>query len=229
MSSRLKPLVRSTALRDQVYERLRESIRAGRIRPGERLQEIALAAALGVSRTPVREALALLARDGLATAQGRGFVVSGLSADDIDDIFELRRLLEPAAARDAAGAVTPTGVAALRAAVAASHAAHDAGDVDGFMAANAEFRAAWLALVPNQRLVRAVRLYDDHVESLRVLTLSAPRVRLVALAGLAELTDAIAAGDGERAASAMSAHLAKAEAALREAAVRAEAAGQEAS
>ncbi len=215
MSGHLKPLVRASALRDQVYARLRESIRGGRIRPGEKLQEIALAEALGVSRTPVREALALLAAHGLAAPSGRGYVVAGLAPQDIDEIYELRRLLEPAAVHDAAAAATDTGIAALRAALRKSEAAHAAGDVEKFMAANAEFRAAWLGLVPNQRLVRAVRLYDDHVESLRVLTLADPRTRVVALGGLAEIVDACAARDGAAAAAAMSAHLDKAEAALR--------------
>ena len=215
MASNLKPLVRASALRDQVYGRLRGSIRTGRIRPGERLQEIALADALGVSRTPVREALALLANDGLAVAQGRGYIVAGLAPRDIDDIFELRRLLEPAAVRDAATAATDAGVAALRAALKKGEAAHAAGDVPRFMAANAEFRDAWLALVPNQRLVRAVRLYDDHVESLRHLTLSDPRTRLVALGGLTKLADACAARDGGAAEAAMAMHLDKAEASLR--------------
>ncbi len=223
MRNNLKPLIRSTALRDQVYERMRESIRGGRIRAGERLQEITLAEALGVSRTPVREALAMLASDGLAEQVGRGFVVAGLSPQDIDEIFELRRLLEPTAVRAAAlalkkGTADASGLEAVQAAVKKSRRAHEAGDVEGFMAANAEFRAAWLALVPNTRLVRAVRLYDDHVESLRVMTLSEARVRTIALDGLAELATALAAKDGAKAAAAMATHLDKAEAALRQAA-----------
>ena len=222
MSKNIRPLVKASALREQVYERLRESIRSGRIRAGERLQEIALAEALGVSRTPVREALALVARDGLAEPQGRGFVVTGLSPGDIDDISALRRLLEPAAVREAASAAADAGIAALRRAVDRSRTAHDAGDVGAFMAANAEFRGAWLAMVPNQRLVRAVRLYDDHVESLRVLTLSKGRTRNIALTGLVALTDAFAARDGAKAEAAMVVHLGRAEAALRAAAAEAQ-------
>jgi DNA-binding GntR family transcriptional regulator len=218
MRPEIKPLVKASALRDQVYERMRESIRTGRVRPGDRLQEIALAEALGVSRTPVREALALLARDGLAEPQGRGFVVTGLSAKDIDDIFALRRLLEPAAVRDAANAATDGGVAVVRIAVEHSRAAHEANDVPAFMRANAEFRAAWLAMVPNQRLVRAVRLYDDHVESLRHMTLSDAPTRSIALAGLVAMLDAFAARDGVKAEAAMMVHLGRAEAALRTAA-----------
>jgi DNA-binding GntR family transcriptional regulator len=201
---------------------MRESIRTGRVRPGDRLQEIALAEALGVSRTPVREALALLAREGLAEPQGRGFVVTGLSPKDIDEIFELRRLLEPPAVRDAAAAATDAGLAVVNAAVDDSRAAHEAGDVEAFMRANAEFRAAWLAMVPNQRLVRAVRLYDDHVESLRVMTLSDGRTRNVALTGLVSLLEAFTARDGVRAEAAMMVHLGRAEAALRAAASHAQ-------
>jgi DNA-binding GntR family transcriptional regulator len=222
MRASLKPLVRSISLRDQVYERMRESIRAGRIRPGDRLQEISLAEALGVSRTPVREALALLAKDGLARLDGRGFVVTALTPKDIDDIFELRRLLEPAAIRDATKAMDVEGAAVLRAALKKSRKAHAAGVVDAFIAANAEFRAAWLALVPNPRLVRAVGLYDDHTDSLRTMTLGTARVRAIVLAGIAAIVEAMAAGDAAKAAAAMLAHLGEAEAALRAAAMRQE-------
>lgn len=219
MRDKLQPLPRTTALRDQVYASLRESIRAGRIRPNDRLQEINLAEALGVSRTPVREALTLLEKDGLAELSGRGYVVSALAPEDIDDIFELRRLLEPVAIRAAAKAAEAGDIAALRVAVRKSRAAHAAEDVDGFMTANAEFRAAWLAMVPNIRLVRAVRLYDDHVDSLRYLTLSEGRVRAVVIAGITALADAIQAHDGAKAAASMLAHLEQAEEALRKAAV----------
>jgi len=197
---------------------MRQSIRGGRVRAGDRLQEIALAKVLGVSRTPVREALALLARDGLAVPNGRGYVVTGVSPKDIDDIFELRRLLEPAAMRDAVNAATDAGVAAMQTAIKKSRKAHDADDVNGFMAGNADFRAAWLAMVPNQRLVRAIRLYDDHVESLRVMTLSEARTRHIAIAGLEAMAEAFVARDPVKAEAAMTVHLSRAEAALRAAA-----------
>jgi len=221
MPRQIRPLVRASALRDQVYERMRQSIRGGRVRAGDRLQEIALAKTLGVSRTPVREALALLARDGLAVPNGRGYVVTSISPKDIDDIFELRRLLEPAAMRDAVNAATDGGVAAMQMAIKKSRKAHDAGDMNGFMAANADFRAAWLAMVPNQRLVRAIRLYDDHVESLRVMTLSEGRTRLIAIAGLEAMVEAFATRDPVKAEAAMTVHLSRAEAALRAAATQA--------
>jgi DNA-binding GntR family transcriptional regulator len=215
MRSGIKPVIRSTALRDQVYARLRELIRAGQLRPGDRLQEISLATALGVSRTPVREALALLANEGLAEADGRGFVIPSLTPQDIDHIFELRQLLEPAAIRAAAKAADAAGLAALKAALKRSRKAHAAGDVDSFIAANAEFHGAWLALVPNPRLVRAVRLYDEHTNSIRRLTLGNGRVRSIVLAGLSLIADAVTRRDGAKAAAALAAHLGESEKALR--------------
>ena len=97
MVSMLKPVERPRALGDQVYQTLRANVRNGKILPGQALQEVQLAAQLGVSRTPVREALTRLASDGLVTADGRSFVVPELSLADVDYIYEVRFLIEPAA------------------------------------------------------------------------------------------------------------------------------------
>ena len=80
--------------------RIREMILRGDLRPGERLAEIGLAERLGVSRTPIRQALPALAREGLLAAAGRrGYVVRSFSPDDVLDAIETRGLLEGLAAR----------------------------------------------------------------------------------------------------------------------------------
>lgn len=90
-------------LTDWVYEELKAAILDLRLRPGEPLREAAIAERLGTSKTPVREALAWLERDGLVeTEVFKGAVVSGYSRRDLMEIYELRELLEVAAARDAA-------------------------------------------------------------------------------------------------------------------------------
>jgi DNA-binding GntR family transcriptional regulator len=91
----LKTLERPSLLGDRVYVTLREHLCSGWVPSGQPLQEAALAAQLGVSRTPVREALARLASEGLLGSDGRSFIVPSLSEADIDDIYELRLLLEP--------------------------------------------------------------------------------------------------------------------------------------
>ncbi|MCZ7565402.1 MAG: GntR family transcriptional regulator [Burkholderiales bacterium] len=215
MERALKPLERPVALADRVYETLREQLRTGRIGPSRRLQEVMLATQLGVSRTPVREALARLASEGLVEADGRSFAVPGLTPDDVDDIYAVRGLLEPEAMRHAARcAADPAARAPLDDALTEAEAAHAAGDADRFIAANGRFREAWIALVANRRLVRAIGLYADHVRYLRALTLADAAVRAGALAGMREIAQALRAGDTESAARAMHQQLERAKRAL---------------
>jgi DNA-binding GntR family transcriptional regulator len=141
-----------------------------------------------------------------------------VSSDDVEDIYELRDLLEPAAIRQAAStARNPKAHAPLAAAVRECASADRAGDADAFMAGNARFRSVWLAMVRNRQLVRAIERYASHVQHLRRITLSDPRVRAVALAGMKRISAALAAGDGEGASGAMRDQLAAARQALREA------------
>ena len=97
MAPMLKPVDRPEGLGDQVYRTLRDYLGGHVIVPGQRLQEAPLAIQLGVSRTPVREALARLESEGLISADGRSFTVPVLSDADVDEIYELRGMLEPAA------------------------------------------------------------------------------------------------------------------------------------
>ncbi|HXX83188.1 MAG TPA: GntR family transcriptional regulator [Casimicrobiaceae bacterium] len=208
MMAELKALPRLEPLGDRVYATLRDYLRAGRIPHGQPLQEVTLAAQLGVSRTPVREALTRLASEGLVVADGRSFTVPTLSEGDIEDIYALRFLLEPEALRSIAeGKPDRRVLAPLREALDGMVSAHEADDGKAFMDANYRYRDAWTALVPNRRLVRAIQLYADHVRYLRAFTLDEPSVRALVLKGLKRLTTALAAGDGEAAAGAMRAHL----------------------
>lgn len=211
MVSALKPLKRPLALSDQVYQTLRAHLREGTIAAGQPLQEVQLAERLGVSRTPVREALTRLASEGLLAADGRSFVVPALSLQDVDDIYELRFLLEPAALRRVAELTTDPAVRApIEAALADAEAAYKAKDADAFREANIRFRNAWKDLVPNRRMVKAIEQYADHMMRIRALTLGDQRVRTIVIKGLRRITAALAAGDGEAAARAMRDHLAEA-------------------
>ncbi|WP_250446325.1 GntR family transcriptional regulator, partial [Actinotalea sp. C106] len=87
---------------DRVYQALRAEIVAWDLAPGTELSEVEQAGRHGVSRTPLREALARLVADGLATSRGRTLVVSGLDAADVRHLVELREALETQAARLAA-------------------------------------------------------------------------------------------------------------------------------
>ena len=211
MVTSIKPLQRPLALGDQVYQTLRGHLRDGTIVSGQPLQEVQLAEKLGVSRTPVREALTRLASEGLLASDGRSFVVPSLSLEDVDDIYEVRFLLEPAAMRRVAE-LTPA--AAVRApideALAAASAAYKSNDADAFRESNIRFRNAWIALVPNRRLVRAIEQYADHMMRIRALTLGDQKVRTIVIKGLKRIAEALAAGNGDAAAAAMRDHLGEA-------------------
>ena len=83
---------------DRAYRTLRTEILDGVLEPGTVLQEVEQSVRLGVSRTPVREALRQLAADGLVEANGRGTIVTAVSSDDIVSLYELREALEAKAA-----------------------------------------------------------------------------------------------------------------------------------
>ncbi|MBK8762019.1 MAG: GntR family transcriptional regulator [Sulfuritalea sp.] len=208
MNTSIKPLERPAGLADRVYYELRDNIGSHQIRPGERLQEVSLAAQLGVSRTPVREALARLESEGMIVVEGRGFVVPELTDADIEEIYQLRFLLEPAAARIAVAEVSsPTDLASMSSAVDDSVAAEKNGDFRAFLEANSRFHNAWRALVPNRRMSKLLDQYVGHVRFLRVLTLGDPGARKAALAGMKAIHAAFRKRDAEAAATAMHKHL----------------------
>ncbi|GJQ53716.1 MAG: transcriptional regulator [Candidatus Desulfobacillus denitrificans] len=211
MVTSIKPLQRPLALGDQVYQTLRGHLRDGTIVSGQPLQEVQLAEKLGVSRTPVREALTRLASEGLLASDGRSFIVPALTLKDVEDIYEVRFLLEPAAVRRVAELTTDATVRApLDEALAAAMAAYKAEDADAFREANIRFRNAWKDLVPNRRLVKAIEQYADHMMRIRALTLGDAKVRNIVLKGLKRIGEALVAGDGNAAAAAMHDHLVEA-------------------
>jgi len=219
MNAKLEALERQESLGERVYATLRENLRTGRISRGVPLQEAILAAQLGVSRTPVREALARLASEGLVISDGRNFSGPDLAPADIEEIYALRLLLEPEALRLVAIGLRDHGqLAPLRKALEDMGLAHEAGDHAAFMEANYRYRAGWMDLVPNQRLARMIELYADHVHHLRVATLDDPAVRAGVMKRLKRLLAALASANGESAAELMREHMQDAKRALRAAA-----------
>lgn len=102
--------------KNTAYEELRLRLLRGQYSPGTQLKEEPLGRELGVSRTPIRAALKMLVDDGLATSEGsQGIRVADWNADDIDEIFQIRILLEPYAAKRAVERGGSALVAVLRA------------------------------------------------------------------------------------------------------------------
>lgn len=180
--SSLADVRRAPPLAEQIYLQLKNLLRTGAFAPAERLVDAAIAQQLGVSRTPVREALHRLAADGLLETSAGGFQVVTPTREDMAEIFEMRRLLEPPAASQAAQRIDADAYAALRAALAQARDAAKAEDFTPFAAANYAFRAAWVAQVPSRRLRETMLRFDDQAGLVRRRTLVIPAARAEALA-----------------------------------------------
>ena len=208
MTSKLTPINRPAGLADQVHRTLREYLGSRVLKPGQPLQEATLALRLGVSRTPVREALARLLSEGLIAGEGRSFMVPILSDADVDEIYQLRGILEPAALAWVAQSNYQLGaLQELERAFAQAKAAHVSGDADAFREANTRFHQAWQGQVTNQRLIHAIELYAGHVRYLRVLTLGSAPARRATLSGMKKIHAALRRRDPAGAERVMREHL----------------------
>jgi DNA-binding GntR family transcriptional regulator len=202
---------RSDSLRQKIYLELRARLQRGEVDADERLIDVNIAQAMGVSRMPVREALLQLANEGYLVGTTRGFALPKLSWDDITDIFEVRKLLEPRAAANAARDLTAEGDVALRRAARRAQAAHKKNDFLELSLANVEFRETWLAAVRNERLAATISRFADHVQIVRFATLHDTTTQSVVVGGLKNLLDAFIRRDPVRAQDEMSVFIAEAE------------------
>ncbi|WP_292836130.1 GntR family transcriptional regulator [Microbacterium sp.] len=192
---------------DRAYATLLDEIQSGSLPPGAVLGEVEQAARLGVSRTPLREALSRLGADGLVVQQSpRVTVVAAIAASDIRELFEVRRALEETAARLAAKRGDASVFSALADEFAhASVRAQD--DRDAYYALIARFDSLLDASIANDYLTSALRTIRTHLVRVRRLARDNP-ARLAASVGEHRLiAEAIASGDSELAAHATHVHL----------------------
>jgi|SRR5689334_1585394 DNA-binding GntR family transcriptional regulator len=194
---------------DQVYIAVRERILTGELARGSRLRQEELAAELGVSRTPLREALRRLASEGLVDFNpNRGATVSRDDVANLWHAWAARVAIEPGAARLAAQAADPDAVAGLRALIGEQRAGVDRGG-DTY-AANRDFHLALVAASGNPHLVRfAETLWVPRIAR-RIYSLQAvdPRRVLAWADDHDRIVDAIAAGDDDLAGALTRAHIA---------------------
>jgi DNA-binding GntR family transcriptional regulator len=146
---------------EQAYRQVRELLLAGQFQPGDRLNEVDLSESLGMSRTPVREALRRLQSDGLVTPTGRGVVVAALSTEDLRHALDLQGALETlaaelAAARQRDGQLPPAEIDALHRAAEEVEQRGAAGDVLGVWRANLSFHQRIAELSGNPLLVESL-------------------------------------------------------------------------
>lgn len=196
-----------TRASDRAYATLLAEIQDGTLAPGTVLAEVEQAARLGVSRTPLREALQQLTADGLLVQQSpRVTVVSAVDADDIRSLFEIRRALEESGARLAA----QRGDTALFAALAAEFDAVDltaSGGRDDYYALIARFDRAIDEAVANDYIAAALRTVRTHLVRVRRMARDKPERLAASVAEHRLIAEALADRDGDLAASATHVHL----------------------
>lgn len=207
-------LARRDNLSDRIYEDVRQRLQHGEFGPDVRLIDVEVASAYGTSRMPAREALLRLANEGFLTGTTRGFVTPQLTLDDIREIFEVRRILEPRAAANAARDLTDDARVRMEQALDQARAASQDDDVERLIEANMAFRRAWLDCVRNRRLAAVIARFVDHVQTVRLGTLRDASTRRVVAEGLEGLYVAFVRRDPIEAADRMAAFMAAAEAAF---------------
>lgn len=162
-------------LRDDVHARLRDAIVDGTLAPGEQLRDAELADWLGVSRTPVREALLELARTGLVRATpGRSTVVATLEAQAVRDAQAVVAAMHALAVREAVPHLVAADLDAMRDANLRFAEARERGDLDAAMDADAAFHAVAVAACGNRAVAQVIAQYEPVLQRAERLRFASP-------------------------------------------------------
>ena len=204
----IAPLGRQHSLRESVTESLRAAIIAGTLTEGTLYSAPALAAAFGVSATPVREAMMDLAREGLVeTLKNKGFRITTMSDRELDELTEIRLLLEPPVVGDVAGAVPPSGIKVLRSMADNIVDAAREGDLTAYLAADRIFHAELLRYAGNNQLVELATSLRSRTRMYGLKILSDSNRLADSAQEHHDLLDLIEAGDGPAAQEFMRQHI----------------------
>jgi DNA-binding GntR family transcriptional regulator len=193
---------------DWVYEELKAAIVDLRLAPGDPLREATLAGQLGVSKTPIREALTRLEQEGLVeTTSFKGAVVTGYSRQDLIEIYELRELLENVAARAAAESMSEADLARLSLISRESRKLKRSNDAAGLAALLSEFDDVVFDQVRNSRIRALLENLRAHLTRIGLLTAEIPGRIDASVDEHEKIVAAIVAHDPELAEQQMSQHI----------------------
>lgn len=210
MPSREPKSSRERSLASEAYHRLFESIRRGELSPGARVLEVALAAELGISRTPVRDAVQRLESEGLLVHVPRdGLVVRQLSKREIIELYAMRAVLEGTAARMAAQHVSDAEVLELE--ELNQSLADAAGDVNAMVDANRDFHHSLYHAAKNPFLLTSVTSLNNALALLGGTTVDAKGRVGQAVDQHCAIIDALKQRDGDAAEQAAREHMASAQ------------------
>jgi DNA-binding GntR family transcriptional regulator len=209
-----EPAARAGDLGTTAYRRIRDAVLKMELHPGQRLQEVVIAAWLGISRTPVREAFRRLQAEGLLRSLAtRGVVVAEVSIDEVDDAYRVIEMLEALSSRLAAERLTVDGATAIRALLGQMQEAAAATELERWAKLDADLHTTIRALANNPKLVQIADLVYPVIERVRHLHLREgfePAALAAETVAHRRLGEAILAHAGEQAEALVRALFAKA-------------------
>jgi DNA-binding GntR family transcriptional regulator len=204
---------------EHAVEWLRRAIVVGELRPGQRVIQEDIADQIGVSLAPVREALRVLEQEGQVSYRPRrGYFVTELRVEDLEEIYELRRVLEERAARDALPTLDEHALDRIALAAEDCDRAAAGGDVAAELEANRRFHFTILEAPDNPHAMRLIRLLWDATEAYRALYYNSPDERRAASAAHERILAAVREGsrDADRLVAELDRHRERALEVLRE-------------
>jgi phosphonate utilization transcriptional regulator len=201
-------LVQSSSLPALVQKELERMILAGDLSAGSKLNEVDIAALLGVSRGPVREAFRALEESGLVRLEkNRGVFVRQIAVAEADEIYELRAVLDEFVGRRIAQTVTPEVARELHARVDRMEKAAARGDVDTYYQTNLAFHDRLVELTGNAKLLATYRRLVNELNLFRHTTLAQVGTLPVSTREHRDIVERIAAGQAAAAGRALSEHV----------------------
>ena len=198
---------KTVSLADQVFEKLENDIITGVYPRGELLTELKLVETLGVSRTPIREALRRLEQERLIAESGKGSVVLGITQEDLMDIMDIRQRVEGLAAYYTANRITPEGVEKLRAITQLQEFYYSKQDVENLRRMDDQFHDMIYELTGSAVLNDTLLPLHKKTQRFRRISIEDATRLSKSVAEHHAIFQAIVAGDGELAEKLMREHI----------------------
>jgi phosphonate utilization transcriptional regulator len=201
-------LLQTSSLASVVQGELERMILSGELAPGAKLTEMALAAQMGVSRGPLREAFRMLEEAGLLrTEKNRGVYVRDVPIDEAIEIFDLRAAMEELVGRRLAETITPAQLKEIRTMVDAMERAVKGEDARGYHLLNLQFHERLVEMAGNRKLSAIYRKLIKELSLFRRMNLADAWLMPISASEHRAIVKAIAAGDAQAAGRAMFAHV----------------------
>jgi DNA-binding GntR family transcriptional regulator len=195
-------------LTDQVYDILKEAILSLNLAPGNHLVESKLAKQLGTSTTPIRGALARLKHDNLVEiVPFKGARVSKIDSREMDEIFEIRVLMETAMIRKFANSISTRDIKEGEALLEAMRQAYKSGDIQSYVQPSRDFHELFIKKYRNQKMIEILQAFDANLERARITTIrdltNVPQL----IKDYEDILETLRAGDADGAERALKIHL----------------------